>query len=240
MSTAIVLHDFPTGAPTEGWESFSPFVLQVARALRLAKVPFEQKPVNMFKLKELNPKGQLPVLTVDGQNLAGSGFIMKKIEAMKPGAFTAGLDARALGEAWLWKEFADTALYPYVLATRWADDRGWKVVREKFFATIPAVVRPIAAPMVRKGTVNMIVQRDFLRGSLDACYERLGVVLDDLDARAPEDGFWVGAHATVADMGLFGHLHSLRLPLTPWQAEVVARRQRLSRYLDRVDAATRA
>jgi hypothetical protein len=29
------------------------------------------------------------------------------------------------------------------------------------------------------------------------------------------------------------------LPLTAWQADEVARRGRLSRYLDRVDAATR-
>jgi glutathione S-transferase len=64
-------------------------------------------------------------------------------------------------------------------------------------------------------------------------------VLDDLDARAPDDGFWMGPRATAADVGLFAHLHELRLPTTPWLAEEVARRSRLSRWLDRVDAATR-
>jgi len=235
----LVLHDFPTGAPADGWESFSPFVLQVARALKLAKLPFEQRPVNMLKLKRLNPKGQLPVVTIDGANVPESSQIFHRIEGLKPGSLTAGLDARGLAEAWLWKEFADTSLYPYVLATRWADERGWAVVRERFFASAPGLLRPIIAPSVRKGIKQMLNERDFLRAGLPVLYERMGRVLDDLDARAPEQGFWIGANVSAGDLALFGHLHSLRLPLTPWQADVVAKRSRLSRYLDRVDAATR-
>jgi hypothetical protein len=65
-------------------------------------------------------------------------------------------------------------------------------------------------------------------------------VLDDLDARAPDDGFWLGPSATVADVGLFGQLQALRLPLVEFAAAEVAKRKRLSKYLDRVDAATRA
>jgi glutathione S-transferase len=239
MSTAIVLHDFPTGQAADGWESFSPFVLQVARALKLAKLPFEQRPVNMLKLKKLNPRGQLPVLTIEGENIAESARVLRRIEAIKPGALTAGLDARGVADSWLWKEFADSSLYPYVLGTRWADDRGWSVVREKFFASMPAMIRPLIAPSVRKGILNNLKERDFLRGGLADCYEHMGRVLDDLDLRAPEQGFWIGTSVSVADIALFGHLHSLRLPLTPWQAEVLASRERLARYLDRVDAATR-
>jgi hypothetical protein len=63
--------------------------------------------------------------------------------------------------------------------------------------------------------------------------------LDALEVRAPDGGFWLGPRLGVADLGLFAHLHSLRLPLTPWQAEEVAKRPRLTRYLDRVDAETR-
>jgi glutathione S-transferase len=75
---------------------------------------------------------------------------------------------------------------------------------------------------------------------IDGCSERLHRVLDDLDSRASDDDFWLGPRPTAADIGLFAHLHSLRLPLTPWLADQIARRARLSRYLDRVDVATRA
>lgn len=235
----LVVCDFPAKTGVEGWSSFSPFVLEVDRALGLAKLPFERHHVNMMKLKELNPLGQLPVLQVGSENVADSTRILRRIEELAPGSMTGGLPAPELAEAWLWEEFADTALYPYVLATRWADDRGWPVPREAFFKFLPAPVRLIVAPMVRNQTKRKLVERDFTRAGLEHCYERMRSVLDHLDARAPEEGFWLGPRASVADLGLFSHLHSLRLPAIPWQAEEVAKRKRLSRYLDRVDAATR-
>jgi glutathione S-transferase len=190
-------------------------------------------------LKELNPLGQLPVLLVGDEKVADSTQILRRIESLAPGALTGGLDPRSMAEAWLWEEFADVALYPYVLASRWADDRGWPVPREAFFGAMPAPVRAIVAPMVRNQTKQKLVARDFTRAGLDACYERLSRVLDQLDARAPEDGYWLGPRPCVADLGLFAHLHSLRIPVIPWQAEEVGKRGRLSRYLDRMDAATR-
>ena len=234
----LVLCDFPARTNLDGWSSFSPFVLEVARALALAKLPFEHRHVDIFKLKELNPLGQLPVLLVGDEKVPDSTNILRRIERLAPGSMTGGLDARALAEAWLWEEFADTALYPYVLATRWADDRGWPVPKAAFFGSIPAPVRGLVAGMVRRGTVKKLVERDFTRGGLDACYERLHRVLDDLDARAPEDGFWMGSRPCIADLGLFGHLHSLRLPLIPFQEDEVKKRRRLNAYLDRVDAVT--
>jgi len=236
----LTLHDFPAETAVDGWESFSPFVLEVERALHLAKLPFEKHHVDMMKIREISPTGQLPVLEVGDEKIQDSTRILQRIERLAPGSLTFGLEGRVLAEAWLWEEFADTALYPYVLATRWADDRGWPVPREKFFASIPAPIRAIVAPMVRRQTKRKLVERDFTRSGLDACYARMRRVLDALDERAPEEGFWMGAHASVADLGLFAHLHSLRLPLTPWQAEEVAKRLRLSRYLDRVDARTRS
>jgi glutathione S-transferase len=236
----VTLYDFPAKTGLEGWESLSPFVLEVARALRLAKIPYEQRAVNMMKLKELNPLGQLPVLSMNQETIADSTLILHKIEAMAPGSMTGGLDPRGVAEAWLWEEFADTSLYPYVLATRWADDRGWPLPRECFFGSLPAPLRAVVAPMVRRATLKKLIGRDFTRGGLDACYERMRRIVDALDARSPNEGYWLGPRVTVADLGLFAHLHSLRLPLIPWQADEMAKRKRLSRYLDRVDAATRA
>lgn len=236
----LLLCDFPAKTELDGWSSFSPFVLQVDRALRLAKLPYERENVGIARIKRLNPLGQLPVLVIDGENVADSTRIMHRIEALAPGSMTGGLDARGRAEAWLWEEFADTALYPHVLTARWADDRGWPVPRAAFFSSIPAPVRMIVAPLVRRSTIAKLIGRDFLRGGLDACYERLDRMLDALDARAPDDGFWLGSRATVADLGLFAQLHSLRLPTVAHAAERVAARARLTRYLDRVDVATQA
>jgi glutathione S-transferase len=180
------------------------------------------------------------VLLVGDEKVADSTKILHRIESLVPGSMTGGLDAKGVAEVWLWEEFADTALYPYVLTTRWVDDRGRPVPRDAFFASVPGPIRGLVARIVRRSTIRKVFERDFTRAGLDACYERLGRVLDDLDARAPEEGFWLGPRATAADLGLFAQLHSLRLPATPWQAEVVAKRVRLSRWLGRVDVLTRA
>jgi len=235
----LALYDFPAKTGLDGWNSFSPFVLEVARGLQLAGLPYKHEYAQMTKLKELNPTGQLPVLAIDDEKVPDSTQILRRIEALKPGSLTRSLDARATAEAWLWEEFADTALYPYVLATRWADDRGWPVPRKYFFGPLPPVVRTVIGNVVRRGTIKKLVERDFLRGGLEACYARMAATLDDLDARAPADGFWLGPHATVADVGLFGQLHALRIPLVEFAAAEVGKRKRLSSYLDRVDAATR-
>jgi glutathione S-transferase len=237
---ALTLHDFPAKTGLDGWESFSPFVLQIVRALRVAELPFEHAYVNMMKLKELNPLGQLPVVSFGSEHIADSTMIMKRIEELKPGCFTKGLDAKGKAESWLWEELADTALYPLVLTARWVDDRGWPIPREHFFGGLPPIIRTIVGSSVRRGMVNKLVGRDFIRGGLDACYARMDRTLDDLDARAPAEGFWLGPHVTAADIGLFGHLHSLRLPMVEFAAAAVAKRANLTKYLDRVDAATRS
>jgi glutathione S-transferase len=237
---ALVLYNFEASTGLEAWESFSPYVVQVARALRLARLPFELRPVSVFEVRKLNALGQLPVLGIGEEKVADSTRILHRIEALAPGSMTGGLDARGQAEAWLWEEFADAALYPYVLAARWADDRGWPVPRQAFFGALPAPARAVVAPMVRRQTVKRLVERDFLRGGLQACYDRMGRVLDALDARAPESGFWMGERPTAADAGLFGQLHALRLPSVEHAAKEVTARKRLNAYLDRVAAATAA
>ncbi|MBX3226541.1 MAG: glutathione S-transferase N-terminal domain-containing protein [Labilithrix sp.] len=236
----ITLYDFPAKTGLDGWDSYSPFVLQASRALRFAGLEFEHAYANMVRLKELNPAGQLPVVVFGDEKVADSTRIMKRIEELKPGVFSKDLDARGKAEAWLWEELADTLLYPFVLASRWADDRGWHVPRDAFFGALPPVVRTIVASTIRRGTVKKLVERDFLRNGLDACYARMATALDDLDARAPSEGFWLGPNVTAADIGLFAQLHSLRMPVVEHTAAEVAKRKELTRYLDRVDEATRA
>jgi glutathione S-transferase len=234
----LVLYDFPADPGAPGFVSYSPFVLMVERALKLAKLPFRHERIDMMNLKKLNPVGQLPVLSVGGELVSDSTRILKRIEQLAPGSLTGGLDARALAEVWLWEEFADTALYPHVLATRWEDERGWSVVRAAFFGALPFGVRDVVAQLVRRKTRASLRGRDFLRAGVERWLERLASVLDQLDARAPDEGFWLGPRATAADVGLFAMLHALRLPATPWRAAEIAQRQRLSRWLDRVDAVT--
>ncbi|HEX4353408.1 MAG TPA: glutathione S-transferase family protein [Polyangiales bacterium] len=235
----IVLCDFEADPGVDGYVSYSPFVLEVDRALRLSKLPYRHERIPYQKIKALNPTGQLPALKIGDETVSDSTRILLRIEELAPGSMSAGLDPRALAEAWLWEEFSDTALYPHALATRWFDDRGWHVPRKAFFGAMPPILRDVIARVVRNKTIKSLIARDFIRAGAASYEQRLFRVLDWLELRAPEQGFWMGAKPSVADLGLFAHLHQMRFPGHAYRAEDIAQRKRLSAWLDRVDQATR-
>lgn len=223
----------------DGVETFSPFCLKIHRALRYAGLPyarrFGQAPADH---KAHNPTGQVPVLLIGREAVSDSTRILERIDAMT-GAFTRGLEPRDAAEAWLWEEFADTSLSGFVSSSRWAFDENWPLVCETFFGAAPWFVQKLIAPKLRKKVLATLVARDVWRRGRDACWGRYTQTLDLLEARAPGSDYWMGSRITVADVALFGQLHSFRTPLTPGHAAELAKRTRLSAYLDRVNAATR-
>jgi glutathione S-transferase len=217
-----------------GVESFSPFCLKAHRALKAAGLAYERRhAARPDAYRRYNATGQVPVLLVDGEPVADSTEILKRVVQLRPGAIGGE------PEAWLWEEFADTALYGFVVAARWADDRNWPRTRDAYFGRAPAFVRALVVPRIRKRVLGGLHARDVWRAGAERCWARFEALLDQLDARAPERGYWCGRGLSVADIALFAQLHSLRTPLTVVQGESVARRKRLSAWLDRVHEETK-
>ncbi len=215
------------------FESFSPFCLKAHRALKAAGLVYRRRHgAQPASFAWHNPARQVPVLLVDGNPVADSTEILRWILALRPGALA------AVAEAWLWEELADTALYGFVVAARWADDRNWPRTRAAYFAKMPSLLRAFVPDRIRKRVLTNLHARDVWRAGAERCWARLEALLDQLDARAPERGWWCGGSLSVADVALFAQLHSLRTPLTPPQAAAVAQRKRLSAWLDRVHEET--
>ncbi len=228
-------------AASHGVESFSPFCLKIHRALKAARLPYTRRHLGRpSETTPMNPAGQVPVLLVDGKPTPDSTHILARIEEIAGPIGGGGRDARTVAEAWLWEDFADSALYGYVVASRWADDRNWPGVEAIYFADAPWVVRKVVAPRVRARVLGSLVARDVWRAGADACWARYLRTLEQLEARAPAAGFWVDDRLSVADIALFAQLRSLRTSLTAWQAHALEGHPALTAWLDRVDAATRA
>lgn len=225
----------PLGLPAH--ESTSPFCIKVHRALIARGLEHEHRHAPVpAAYRDLNPAGQVPVLLVDGEPVFDSTRILARLEELVPDP----LPARQRAEALLWEELADTALNGFLVASRWADERNWPLVEPTYFGAMPPHVRADMVPSIRANIVQGLVARDIWRHGPEACWQRFVILLDQLDERAPDDGFWINDRLTAADFALFGQLHSLRLSITPWQMAEVARRPRLSAYLDRVQARTAA
>lgn len=223
----------------EGIESYSPFCLKVHRALKLLGLPYVRRfGIEPGSHRAQNPVGQVPILLAGDRVIPDSTAIFRYLDLHSGGAFVPR-DARAASEAWLFEELADTSLNGFLVAARWADEENWQLVRHAYFAGAPAPVRWIIPGRLRARVLSTLQARDVWRAGADACWVRYRRLLDDLDARAPKDGFWVSDTPSVADVALFAQLHSVRTALTAKQAGWIAERARLSAWLDRVDAATR-
>ena len=222
-----------------GVESYSPFCLKIHRALRVAGLPYERRfGAHPGVHQALNPRGQVPVLLIGAEPLADSTAIAHWIDKTAPGRLTPTGQPEVSAEAWLWEEFADTALNGFLVAARWADEENWPRSREAYFTGAPAPIRPIIAGLVRRRVMGSLMARDVWRAGEAACWARLETVLDQLDARAATRTWWVGEGLTIADLAIFGQVHSLRTPLTPRQHAMVDRRPHLRAYLDRIQTAT--
>lgn len=226
-----------TGLPD--LESYSPFCLKVHRALRVHGLRYSSRRGSPRDFRHLNRAGQVPILLVDGQPLPDSTAILARLEQISIRPLHAGLPPGVVAEALLWEDYADTALNGFVVAARWADPANWPAVKEAYFRRMPALLRAVVPALLRRKVQKALWARDVTRHGLAATWQRLESILDQLERRAPEAGFWLGTGLTAADLALFGQLHSLRTPLTFAQGALVDRRRRLSAYLDRVHRATR-
>ena len=227
----------------ESVQSYSPFCLKVHRALGATGLDYSSKRGTPRDFAELNPLQQLPVLIVgEDEVIADSTTIVARIERLstaRGGPSLLPRDPRARAEAWLWEDHADRALNGYLVASRWADDRNWPLVRDTYFKGAPWFVKKMIVPKIRRRVIAALVARDFLRAGETALWDDFRRVLDLLEARAPLEGFWVENDSpTVADIAIFGQLHGLRTPLTAAQGRELSLRPALVDYLDRVDEAT--
>jgi glutathione S-transferase len=238
MSTLeLFLHEVGD-ASHEGIESYSPFCLKVIRALRARHLAYRSVRAPFPAAHKLTSMGQVPVLRVGHEVIADSSRILVKIGQLSGRPFESGTPAER-AEAWLYEELADTAVNGFVIASRWADDENWPRTRAALFGQMPSVLRWVLPSRLRAQTIQRLVARDIWRAGSSECWARLGELLDRFDARAPQNGFWMGQELTAADLALFGQLQSLRTSLTPKQRAQVESHGQLKSWLDRVDQATR-
>ncbi len=217
-------------------DTYSPFTQKIRTALDFHELPFEsERRANPNAYRDINPLGQVPVLRADDEVVFDSTEILHFLEEHSTKSLVPD-DPTDAALAWIMEEFADTTLNGYLVAARWADDDNWPAVRDAFFGDAPAAVRTLVANYLRRSIVKSLEGRDVWKGGRGLMRRRFYRLLLQLEKAAPESGFWIGDQLTVADVAIFGQLHSLRWELTPWYKNVIERQAKLSRYLDRIHA----
>ena len=200
----LKLYQFPAAFSVP---NFSPYCLKVETYLRMAGLDFQIKPVVDPRKA---PKGKLPFIELDGQLIADSEIILRRLKVIGSD-LDVHLDAAGRARALCITRLCDEHLAPLLLYFRWVDDEGWAQTRPVVFGKLPLPLHLLVPRLIRNKT------RQALRGQglgRHAPEELLVFAREDLQALSDQLGqsaFFGGAQPCSADAAAYGVLANLIL-----------------------------
>jgi len=201
----IKLYQFP---PVFG-RNVSPFTLKLETWLKLAGLPYQ---VVAIRNPGQGPKGKLPFIEDDdGSFVADSSLIIEHLSRTRAIDLDAGLEPgqRALALA-LQRLFEDHLYFVGVWA-RWVDPEGWTTFGPALFAGVPAPVRHVVAPFVRRKVRKSLVAQGLGRHRQDELYAMGRADLEAVSTLLAERPFFVADRPTTIDAVAYGFLANLLL-----------------------------
>ena len=205
-----------TFGPFYGLPDASPFCLKVDAYLRANGIPFEVVPG--FENLRRAPKGKLPFIDDDGKVIGDSAFILSYLKEKHGDPLDAGLTAEQKAIAHAFIKMLDENLYWCMVRFRWIDDAVWPTLRGLFFGAMPAPLRWILPPLIRKGVAKTLREQGIGRHSPA---EILEIARRDLRALADllgDKNWFFGAQLTTLDVVAFAFLAEVIVP--PWKCEL--------------------
>jgi glutathione S-transferase len=226
----ITLHGF---GPGFGLPDASPFVTKVEVLLKMAKLPYRTQAGNVRRA----PKGKLPFIEDDGEQIADSTFIRWHLERKHGIEFDRGLSVEQRATAWAFEKMVEDQLYWFFVDVRWLDDRNFEKGPATFFKGLPAPMRFLITKMIRRKIGKAI---DAQGTGRHAPAERVLLATRSFDAASDYLGdkpFFMGAEPTGVDATMFAFMAGALCPLFEGPLrDAAARHENLNRYVGRMTA----
>jgi glutathione S-transferase len=225
----LIVHQLP-GA--WGLPSISPFCLKLDAYLRIVGIPF-QTVVDGTPFR--GPKGKLPWIEHDGKKIADSGFAIEYLEARFGVDPNAGLSAAERAVALALRRLIEENLYWVMVYDRWVVEENWQTFRGVVLGQVPGLVRPIIAPIARRGVRGQLKGHGIGLHSKEEIHaigrRDLGAIADFLGEKA----FLMGDTPTEIDAVAYGLLPNImHVPMASPVKDEALRRMNLVRYVERV------
>jgi glutathione S-transferase len=131
--------------PAFGLPDASPFVCKLETYLRLTGQPYETVVGDVRKA----PRGQFPVIEIDGKQLPDSTLVISELESRRPEKMDAHLGPKERATALAHKSMLEEYLYFGILFMRWSCDDGWAV----FEPTIRQMMSKMGVPSIMTGMI---------------------------------------------------------------------------------------
>jgi glutathione S-transferase len=207
----IKLFQFP---PMFGVPNLSPFCCKLETWLRIAHIPYEV--VNISDPRK-GPKGKLPFIEEAGQRIGDTSLVVAHLAKTRGVDLDAHLDASRRAIALLVQRTLEEHYAFVVLYTHFIRADGWKHTCATF-DSVPAIVRPLVARMVRGRMRQILWTQGVLRHSdadiIEAGLRDWRAVLTVMSG----EPFFFGDEPTGVDAIVFGALATT--VLTPIESPV--------------------
>jgi glutathione S-transferase len=197
----ITLYSYPE---LFGVADNNPYGLKVFAFLKLSKLPFRQD--HIFDASSA-PRGQLPYIVDDGQNIGDSDTIISHLIGKYLLTMDADLTASQRTTAHLITRMLDD-LYWVMSYTRWHDPRFWPLFRDEILKTHTSVTEQ-SLEKARKYNFQRYYYQGIGRYEPDAVFARGVSDLQVLANLVPDRGFFFGAQPTSIDAGIYGFLANI-------------------------------
>ena len=224
----ITLYTF---GPNFGLPDPSPFCMKAMVLLKMAGLPFETATADLRKA----PKGKAPYMDDDGTMVPDSTFIRLHLEQKHGIEFDAGLSAELKGTAWALEKLCEDNLYWIAVKARWMDDDNFNAGPRAFFDAVPAFMRPLVIPMVRKQVARDLKGAGPGRHSDTENLELATRGFDSIAAILGDKPYLMGKKPCGADATIFSFAAGYMCPLfkTPL-IDAAARHDNLNAYCERM------
>jgi glutathione S-transferase len=229
----IKVHKF---GPAFGLPDLSPFVMKVETYLRITRQPYETITADVRKA----PRGQLPVVDVDGKVTPDSTAIVDSLEAARPEKLDAHLDAPQRAVALAFKSMLEEHLYFGVLFMRWATDDGWSVfeptLREMLGQMgVPSVMRGMVCKSARKHVVQRVRTQGIGRGPRSEIAGTCSKIVEALAEHLGERTYFLGDRPSTYDATVYAFAAGVLCPAFDNELrKYAATKKNLVSYADRM------
>lgn len=226
----ITLHTF---GPAFGLPDPSPFVTKTDVLLKMSGLPYRTDTEGFNKA----PKGKLPFIDDDGQHIADSTFIRWHLEKKYGIDFNRGLDAEQRAIAWAFEKMVEDNLYWAIVDIRWSYDENFQRGPLKFFDKVPAFLRPVMVPIIRRQVRKSLWAHGMGRHKPDEIVTLGTRAIEAIADYLGDKRFFMGEEPVGVDATIFAFVAGTLCPVfqTPIR-DAAARRDNLKRYVGRMAA----
>ena len=199
----IKLYQF---TPHFGLPNASSFCMKLETYLRMVRLPYEA-PINADMRKA--PKGKFPYIEDKGKTLGDSGLIIAYLKATYGDPLDAALSPAERAVSLAFHRLLEENLYWVMVYSRWIEELGWELTRKVFFSQLPAPLKLIVPPLVRRGVKKDLRGHGMGRHNRDEIY---AIGCADLTALADflsDKPFFMGAQPTSLDAAAYATLANI-------------------------------